>query len=80
MFSCALAFFAGHRYFSLYFQPLSAFRGKRKKEFGRKHSQRKPLTTTRGQLSGEDCQIDRFACLQSLEENLRTINWKTEFP
>ena len=42
----ALAFLAGHRYFSLHFQPLSAFHGKRKKEFGRKHSQRKPLTTT----------------------------------
>ena len=45
MFTFALAFFAGHRYFSLHFQPLSAFHGKRKKEFGRKHSQRKPLTT-----------------------------------
>ena len=42
----ALAFLAGHRYFSLHFQPLSAFHGKRKKEFGRKHSQWKPLTTT----------------------------------
>ena len=39
-------FFAGHRHFSLHFHPLSAFRGKRKKEFGRKHSERKPLTTT----------------------------------
>ena len=46
MFTFALAFFAGHRYFSLHFQPLSAFRWKRKKEFGRKHLQRKPLTTT----------------------------------
>ena len=42
----ALAFFAGHQYFSIHFQPLSAFHGKGKKEFGRKHSQRKPLTTT----------------------------------
>ena len=46
MFTFALAFFAGHRYFSLHFQPLSAFRWKRKKEFGRKHLQRKPRTTT----------------------------------
>ena len=45
MFTFALALFAGHTYFSLHFQPLSAFRGKRKKEYGRKHSQRKPLTT-----------------------------------
>ena len=43
MFTFALA---GHRYFSFRFQPLSAYIGKRKKEFGRKHSQRKPLTTT----------------------------------
>ena len=41
----ALVLFAGHTYFSLHFQPLSAFRGRRKKEYGRKHSQRKPLTT-----------------------------------
>ena len=46
MFTFALALFAGHRYFSLHVQPLSAFRGERKKKFGRKHSQRKPLTTT----------------------------------
>ena len=63
--------------------------GKRKKEFGRKHSQQKPLITT---VSGVECQIDRFACFvayfssfpkentfQSLE-NFRTINGKTEFP
>ena len=63
--------------------------GKRKKEFGRKHSRQNPLTTT---LSGVECQIDRFACFaayfpsfpkenthQSLE-NFRTINGKTEFP
>ena len=46
MFTFALAFFAGHRYFSLHFQPLSAFRWKRKKEFGKKHLQRQPRTTT----------------------------------
>ena len=46
MFTFTLAFFAGHRYFSLHFQILFALCGKRKKEFGRKHSQRKPLTTT----------------------------------
>ena len=46
MFTFALAFFAGHQYFSLHFQPLTAIRRKRKKEFGRKHSERKPLTST----------------------------------
>ena len=84
MFTFALAFLAGHGYFSLIFN-LFLPRGKRKKEFGRKHSQQKPLTTT---LSG----IDRFVCFaayfpsfpkentfQSLE-NFRTINRKTEFP
>ena len=59
MFPFTLAFFAGHRYFSLHFQPLSAFHGKRKKEFGRKHSQRKPLTTTTTCVRR---QTDRFAC------------------
>ena len=86
MFTFALDCFAGHGYFSLHFQPLST---KRKKEFGRKHSQQKPLITT---VSGVECQIDRFACFvayfssfpkentfQSLE-NFRTINGKTEFP
>ena len=77
MFTFALAFLAGHGYFSLIFN-LFLPSGKRKKEFGRKHSQQKPLTTT---LSG----IDRFVCFpkentfQSLE-NFRTINGKTEFP
>ena len=46
MFKFALVFLAAHRHFSLQFQTFSAFRGKRKKEFGRNHSQRKPLTTT----------------------------------
>ena len=42
MFTFTLAFSAGHRQFSLHFQPLSA----RKKEFGKKALTRKPLTTT----------------------------------
>ena len=46
MFKFALVFLAAHRHFSLQFQTFSAFRGNRKKEFGRNHSQRKPLTTT----------------------------------
>ena len=45
MFTFASDLFVGHRYFSLHFQPLSAFRGQRKKEFGRKRSWRKQLTT-----------------------------------
>ena len=45
MFTFSLAFFADHRQFSLHFQRLSAFCGKRKKEFGWKHPQWKPLTT-----------------------------------
>ena len=32
MFTFTLAFFSGHRYFSLHFQPLSSFHGKREKE------------------------------------------------
>ena len=39
------SFVCSHRYLSLHFQTLSAFRGKRKKEYGRKHSQQKPLTS-----------------------------------
>ena len=46
MFTFALAFFAGHQYFSLHFQPLTAIHRKRKKEFGRKRSEGKPLTST----------------------------------
>ena len=46
MFTFTLAFFTGYQYFCLHFRPLSAFCEKRKKEFGRKHSQWKPLTTT----------------------------------
>ena len=92
MFTFALAFFAGHQYFSLHFQPVCAFRGKKKKEF---------VTSIHNKshwpkllhVSGVECQIDRFACFaaffssfpkenafQSLEENLCTINRKTEFP
>ena len=92
MFTFALAFFAGHQYFSLHFQPVCAFRGKKKKEF---------VTSIHNKnhwpqllyVSGVECQIDRFACFaaffssfpkenafQSLEEKLWTINRKTEFP
>ena len=46
MFTFSLAFFADHRQSSLHFQRFSAFCGKRKKEFGWKHPQWKPLTTT----------------------------------
>ena len=46
MFTFPLAFFTGYRYFCPLFRPLSAFCRKRKKEFGIKHSQWKPLTTT----------------------------------
>ena len=46
MFTFPLAFFTGYRYFGPLFRPLSAFCRKRKKEFGIKHSQWKPLTTT----------------------------------
>ena len=96
MFTFALVFFfTGHRHFSLHFKPFSAFRGKRKKEFGRNHSQRKPLTTTTTQVrrSVSNWSFCCFACFaaylspfpkenafQSLEENLWTINRKTKFP
>lgn len=46
MFTFALGLFAGHKFFSLYFQPLSAFRRGRKKEFGRKRPEGKTLITT----------------------------------
>ena len=75
MFTFALALFAVHRYFSLYFQPLSAFRGKGKKEFGRKHS-------------GVECQIDRFACFaayfssfpkeNAFQNEIKLMNYKPE--
>ena len=92
MFTFALVFFAGHQYFSLHFQPVCGFRGKKKKEF---------VTSIHNKnhwpqllhVSGVECQIDRFACFaaffssfskenafQSLEENLWTINRRTEFP
>ena len=40
------SFFCRPSIVSIHFHPISAFRGKRKREFGRKHLQRKPLTTT----------------------------------
>ena len=77
------------------FQPLSSFHGKRKNEFGRKHSQWKSLTTTTSTwLSGVSVKSISLPALQhtfhlfpkenafkfqSLEENLWTINQKTEF-
>ena len=92
MFTFALAFFADHQYFSLHFQPLSAFRGKKKKEFATSIHNKNHWPQLL-HVSGVDCQIDRFACFaaffssfpkedvfQSLEENLWTINRKTEFP
>ena len=92
LFTFALAFFAGHLYFFLHFQPLSAFRGKRKKEFGKKHSERKSLTTTttyvRRHVSNWSLCLPystlftfpKENAFQSLQENLWTINRKTEFP
>ena len=86
MFTFALAFFAGHRYFSLHFQPLSAFRGE-------ESIQNKNYWPQLPHVSGVESQIDRFACFaaffssfpkenafQSLEKNLWTINRNTEFP
>ena len=47
MFTFALKFFLQAIDIFLFILNLSSdFRGKRKKEFGRNHSQRKPLTTT----------------------------------
>ena len=46
MFTFALAFMQAIDIFLFILTVFYAFRGKRKKEFGRKHSQRKPLTTT----------------------------------
>ena len=90
MFTFALAFFAGHRYFSLHFQPLSAFRWKRKKEFGRKHLQRKPRTTTTTCVRHRVLKLIAFLALQYTFHLFRkkmhfkvlkkTINRKTEFP
>ena len=74
MFTFTLAFLLAINIF-LFISTSLGFCGK-KKEFGRKHSRQKPLTT----VSGIECQIDRFAAhfssspkknaFQSLEENL----------
>ena len=92
MFTFSLAFFADHRQFSLHFQRLSAFCGKRKKEFGWKHHNENHWPRLL-HVSDLECQIDCFAyfaayysfflkenTIQNLEENLWTINKKTEFP
>ena len=78
-------------YFSLH-QLLSTSRGKRKKKFGQKDSQWKALTTTTTRVL---CSVWNWSlfllcstplifsernAFQNLEENLWTINWKTEFP
>ena len=89
----ALAFFAGCQYFSLHFQPLSTLRarGRTNLEENIQNENHWPQLLHTGVC--QECQIDCCACftayfssflkenaLQSVEENLRTINWKTEFP
>ena len=79
--------------FPFILKPLSVFRRKRKKEFGRKHSQRNHWPQLLHVSGIIKCQIDHFACFaayfssfpkgnafQCLEEHLWTINRKTEFP
>ena len=74
-------------------KPLPVFRRKRKREFGRKHSKQNHCPQLLHVSGIIKCQIDRFPCFaayfssflkgnafQSLEENLWTINRKTEFP
>ena len=61
MFTFALGFFAGHQYFSLYFQPLSAFRRKRKKEFGRKRPEGKTLITTTTCVRRTPCRVSNWS-------------------
>ena len=92
MFTFTLAFFAGHRYFSLHFQTRSSFHGKREKEL-KESIHNKNHWPQLLHVSGVECQIDCFACsaayfssfpkenaFWSLEENLWTINQKKEFP
>ena len=81
MFTFALAFFAGHRFVSFHFQPLSVFagRGRRNLEESFHNNNHRPQL----HMSDVKCQTDRFACFtayfssfpkenafQSLEENL----------
>ena len=92
MFTFALAFFAGHRFF--FFSFSTSFRFSREEEEGI-WKKAFTMTTTDHNVHMSDVkwQTDRFACsaayfssfpkenaFQSLEENLWTINAKTEFP
>ena len=84
MFTFALTFFAGHRYFSLHFQE--------EEGIWRKHSEPKSLNTNttyvRHRVSNWSLCLPHSMlfifpkenAFQSLEENLWTINRKTEFP
>ena len=65
MFTFALGFFAGHQFFSLYFQPLSAFRRRRKKEFGRKRPEGKTLITTTTCVRRAPCRVSTLSFLRS---------------
>ena len=90
MFTFALAFFAGHRFFFIFnLFPFFVGRGRRNLEESFHNDNHRPQL----HMSDVKCQTDRFACsgayfssfpkenaFQSLEENLWTINTKTEFP
>ena len=65
MFTFALGLFAGHQFFPLYFQPLSAFRRGRKKEFGRKHPEGKTLITTTTCVRRAPCRVSTLSFLRS---------------
>ena len=65
MFTFALGLFAGHQFFSLYFQPLSAFRRGRKKEFGRKRPEGKTLITTTTCVRRAPCRVSTLSFLRS---------------
>ena len=93
MFTFTLAFFAGHQHFSLHFQSLSAIYAERERRNLEESSQKENHWPQLLHLSGTECQIDHFVCFaaqfssspkqnsfQNLEENLWTINQKTEFP
>ena len=85
--SIHFSFFASHQYFSVHFQPLGFCGKKRNLEESIHDENHWPQLL---HVSGNECQIDRFAAyfssspkknaFQSLEENLWTINQKTAFP
>ena len=92
MFTFTLAFFCRPPIFFSSFSTSFCFRGKKKKEFATRIHNKNHWPQLL-HVSGVECQIDRFACVaaffssfpkenvfQSLEENLWTINRKTEFP